>query len=104
MTNTCDEQPIESNFPFEEIRNKSGNMYDTAEEAMRFTGYDRSHIWSVVDCDDEEYNGERFGFAEYGPSHHYVNILGFIATKEKHDGDTYFTECYSMGEVEEDDD
>lgn len=100
MNNTVDEQPIESDFPFAEIRQESGDMFDTAEEAMKFTSYDDSHIWSVGDCDDEEYGGERYGFAMYGPSHHYINILGFIATKERHDGDTYFTECYSMGRVE----
>ena len=101
MTNTVDEEPIEATFPFDEIRQEEdGDMFDTAEEAMRFTGYDEYHIWSVADIDDEEYNGERFGFAGYGPSYHRINVMGYIATKERHDGDTYYTECYSMGPVE----
>ena len=103
--NSVDEQPIEADFPYKEIRKGSGDMFSTAEEAMKCTGYDESHIWSIGDCDGEGWaGGERYGFAMYGPSCHYINILGFIATKERHDGDTYFTECYSMGEVEEDDD
>ena len=100
---SVDEQPIESDFPFAEIRRESGDMFSTAREAMNMTGYDEFHIWSVVDCDDEEYNGEDFGFCVYGPLNHYVNVMGFIATKETHDGETYYTECYSMGPVEEDD-
>ena len=101
MTNTIEEQPVETEFPFDEIRQEEdGDMFDTAAEAMRFTGYDEYHIWSVTEADEEEYNGERWQYRLYGPLHHFVNVLGFIATKERHDGDTYFEECFSMGESE----
>lgn len=28
----------------------------------------------------------------YGPSQHYIDVIGYIATKETHDGETYYTE------------
>lgn len=69
-------------FPFEEIRKPNGDYFDTAEDAMA-AGYAESQVWSVIE-------GE--GTYVYGPSHHYINRLGYIATKEHHDGNTYYHE------------
>lgn len=69
-------------FPFEEIRRPDGNYFDTAEEAIE-AGYKESQVWSVIESE---------GTYTYGPSYHYINRLGYIATKEHHDGETYYHE------------
>lgn len=69
-------------FPFEEIRKPCGNMFDSWQEAKE-AGYDDDQIWSVADHD---------GTWVWGPPHHYVNVLGFVATKERHDHETYYEE------------
>ena len=69
-------------FPFAEIRTAHGDYFPTVESAEA-AGFTRDQIWSVCECD---------GVFCYGPSHHYVNVLGFIATAEKHDGNTYYEE------------
>lgn len=71
-------------FPFEEIRDDSGDYFSTAEEAMNRTGLEEDHIWSVMEED---------GVFYYGPAHHYINVLGYIATNEVHDLDTYYEEA-----------
>ena len=48
-----------------------------------------TQIWSVVVCDDDD---EPITWT-YGPNHHWVNVMGFTATQEHHDGDTYYHEC-----------
>lgn len=75
---------IQGDFPFEEIRREDGNYFDTAQQA-RDAGYVDSQIWSIVSEGDTWI---------YGPCHHYVNRLGYIATKEHHDGNTYYEETY----------
>ena len=88
------------NFPFEEIRRRDGNYFDTAEDAIA-AGYKESQVWSVIESE---------GTYTYGPSFHYINRLGYIATKEHHDGKTYYHdvteeedeetdcfECYGAG-------
>lgn len=71
-----------TDFPFEEIRDANGDYFTTAAQAMA-AGYDADQVWSVVESD---------GTYTYGPSHHYVNLVGFVATKERHDGETYYHE------------
>lgn len=86
-------------FPFEEIRRPDGNYFDTWEE-VREAGYGDNQIWSIVegegedemDPDDPDY--EPSGVWVYGPPHHWVNIIGFIATKETHDFDTYYEDRF----------
>lgn len=77
----------DGDFPFKEIRDHNGDFFNTRAQAMQETGYSEDHIWSILQEDDE--NNWYF---TYGPSRHYVNLLGYIATKEKHDGNTYYTE------------
>jgi len=73
----------EQEFPYEEIRKEpDGDFFDSIEEAKAL-GFAESQIWSVTECDNS--------FA-YGPSHHWVNLLGYVATVEHHDGKTYFIE------------
>lgn len=71
---------IFSEFPFEEIRRRDGNYFDTAEDVMK-AGYKESQIWSVTESE---------GTYTYGPFFHYINRLGYIATREHHDGETYY--------------
>lgn len=69
-------------FPYEEVRRPSGDYFDTALEAAK-AGYGRDQIWSVAEEDD---------VITYGPAHHWVNVIGYIATKETHDCETYYIE------------
>lgn len=80
---TCD-------FPYEEIRLPSGD-YFPSWQAARDAGYQDNQIWSV--CEDN-------GSYSYGPPHHIVNVLGFIATKETHDFETYYDEEAEPNEVQ----
>jgi hypothetical protein len=74
----------ETEFPFEEIKDINGNYFESATHALEH-GFDENQIWSVVEENDTFI---------YGPSHHYINLIGYIATKEHHDGDTYYEEKY----------
>jgi hypothetical protein len=66
-------------FPFEELA-----RFETKAE-VRASGFNSNQIWSVViDDDTNSYC--------YGPSHHYVNLLYYIATSEQHDEETYYEE------------
>lgn len=81
-------------FPFEEIRKRNGDYFDTAEDAMA-AGYAESQVWSVIESE---------GTYTYGPSYHYINRLGYIATKEHHDGNTYYHEVDPEYEEDDEDD
>lgn len=70
-------------FPFQEIRQETGDLFPTLQEA-KAAGYDEDQIWSVTEGDDDVWC--------YGPPQHYVNLLGFVCTKERHDGQTYYEE------------
>lgn len=81
---------IEGDFPFEEIRDDvvGGNGdYFASWQAAKDAGFDDDQIWSVTGGDE--------GYT-YGPPHHYINHIGHIATKERHDGDTYYFEAFEM--------
>lgn len=73
-------------FPFEEIRMQSGDYFNSTKELLDL-GHSLDNIWSITECEDE--------FC-YGPSHHYINLVGYIATKESHDGNTYYLEKIEM--------
>tara|TARA_R110002124_G_scaffold142522_1_gene307335 strand:+ start:267 stop:521 length:255 start_codon:yes stop_codon:yes gene_type:complete len=76
-------------FPFEEHRTKTdSDLFDSVQEALD-AGWLITQIWSVVVCDDDD---EPITWT-YGPNHHWVNVMGFTATQEHHDGDTYYHEC-----------
>mgnify|MGYP001273370718 CR=1 FL=1 len=71
-------------FPFNEIRGSDGDFFSTAEEASAATGLDVNHIWSIADHD---------GTITYGPATSWVNVYGYFATAEAHDGCTYYIEA-----------
>ena len=73
-------------FPFEEIKDKNGDYFNTAQDVMN-EGHSLSQVWSVVEGEDGDND-----VLSYGPYHHRINVLGFIATKEHHDMDTYYEE------------
>ena len=79
-------------FPFEEIRDENGDFFANHKAAQK-AGYDDDQIWSVVESD---------GTYTYGPPHHYVNLIGHIATIERHDGDTYYHDEPEDEDEEED--
>ena len=76
-------------FPFVEIRDdvlEGGNGdYFRSWQHTKDAGFDDDQIWSVV-------HGDETDVYIYGPPHHYVNLVGFIATQERHDGNTYYEE------------
>ena len=82
---------IEGDFPFQEIRDEvvggNGDYFDSWADAKK-AGFDDDQIWSVTHGDEDVYS--------YGPPHHYVNLVGFIATNERHDGATYYIEDVSL--------
>ena len=69
-------------FPFIGLKRDDDNMFDSVEEATK-AGHAQNQIWSVAEHD---------GTWTYGPPHHYVNVLGYIGTKETHDYETYYEE------------
>ena len=83
----------EQEFPFTELKTPTGDYYDNRIEMER-AGFVESQMWSVTDADDDD--GSEY--LCYGPVHHYVNLIGYIATAEHHDGDTYYIECVKTAE------
>lgn len=81
----------QEDFPFEEIRNKYGDLFSTIN-AAREAGFDENQIWSVVDADSDDPNVHSIWC--YGPPHHFVNLLGYVCTRERHDNDTYYEEVF----------
>ena len=86
---------IYEDFPFEEIRDDivggKGDYFSLVSDAVA-AGFTLDHIWSVT---------KAYDVLTYGPSHHYINVLGYICTKECHDHKTYYH--YDMYEDCEDD-
>ena len=74
-------------FPFNELKTPTGDYYDNRIEMER-AGFQESQMWSVTAYIRED--GSEYLI--YGPVHHYINMLGYIATAEHHDGDTYYEE------------
>ena len=81
----------ETDFPFEEIRDEHGDYFRSIDQAMA-AGFHPSQIWSVTECDN---------WYTYGPPGHIVNLIGYVATNEQHDGDTYYEEQLSFYDEEE---
>tara|TARA_B100000749_G_scaffold279027_1_gene270913 strand:+ start:1143 stop:1436 length:294 start_codon:yes stop_codon:yes gene_type:complete len=83
-------------FPYEEVRRPDEDYFQTWQEA-KDAGYDDDQIWSVVlsEGDDSE-------TWTYGPPHHYINLIGYIATDERHDGETYYHEEEPINRDDED--
>ncbi len=80
---------MSQDFPFEEIRDEYGDLFNSVDAAMA-VGFNRNQIWSVVDADSDDPNVHSIWC--YGPPRHYVNLLGYVCTRERHDDDTYFEE------------
>lgn len=83
---------INGDFPFEIIKRENEDYFSSVEEAQQ-AGFNLNQIWAVVN--------EDYSFA-YGPSHLKINLLGYIATNETHDGNTLYVEDDS-DEFDEDD-
>ena len=95
---------FEREFPFEEIRQPSGDFFDSFAEALRADvdfEVGEANVWSLVETEEWV---ERAGIEEphrelhfsYGPGHHWVNVIGFIVTAEEHDGNTYYEEVIEL--------
>jgi len=72
--------------------------YANSQQELIDRGYEYSQIWSVIEGDEEysEDGKQRISVYVYGPSEHYVNKIGYIATEEHHDGETYYEETLEM--------
>jgi len=80
-------------FPFNEIRDAHGDYFHSLKDLLEL-GYSRNQIWSVVEAQGDD--GSEWTI--YGPSHHYVNRLGLVGTREKHDEETYYHACWRTAE------
>lgn len=99
MTNTASTtstQFITGEFPFQTIDFDNGEIYWPTASAAIAAGYSPSQVWSVA-CSDHD-AGSTF---TYGPSHHTINVIGFVVTEEQHDGDTYYEEDCEIDSEEE---
>jgi hypothetical protein len=85
---------IYKDFPFEEIRDDvvggNGDYFSSLFDATS-AGFDLDQIWSITEEDDVQ---------THGPSHHWINLLGYVCTNERHDGKTYYH--YDMAQDRED--
>ena len=79
----------QEDFPYEEIRAEHGDLFATIDAAKE-AGFDDNQIWSVVDADSDD--PAVHSIWVYGPPRHYVNLLGYVCTRERHDDDTYYEE------------
>jgi len=89
---------IYAEFPFNQIHGDDGDFFHRPAD-LKARGYAESQIWSVVVTDEDESldpDDDRWIYYVYGPSGHYVNVLGYIATEEHHDGKTYYQEAVQM--------
>jgi len=75
----------ETDFPYTEVREPSGNYWQTIQQALD-AGHSEDQIWSVC---AEDVADDAVAWT-YGPSHHYVNLIGYTVTQERHDGETYY--------------
>ena len=85
-------------FPYKEFRDEQGDYFQTAafaQQAAVNAGYSERHVWSVVEEGD---------YYIYGPSQHYVNVLGFIYSDTPNKGEYYFEEVITEENDHEDDD
>ena len=84
LTENSDHSLQDSNtpFPYEEIHKDSGDYFDSVAQAQA-AGLCLEQIWSVIIDGD---------ICTYGPPHHFVNVIGYVGTKELHDHNTYFEE------------
>tara|TARA_R110002110_G_scaffold226672_1_gene441005 strand:- start:236 stop:514 length:279 start_codon:yes stop_codon:yes gene_type:complete len=83
----------EKQFPFDEIKRNDGEYFDTAKEAMTATGLGSSHVWVIIESDTG--NDNEYCYTT-SPPHHYINKIGYIATQEPHDHETYYNETVSF--------
>lgn len=77
-----------TDFPFNELKMPTGDYYDNRNQMER-AGFLVTQMWSVVDENSED--GAEYLI--YGPVDHYVNLLGYVATAEHHDENTYYEQC-----------
>lgn len=82
----------EEEFPYKEIRDKDGNYWLSWKEVKK-AGFSDNQIWSVT-----EYSEDDEATITYGPPRHYVNLLGYTATEERHDDNTYYHETHILDE------
>lgn len=72
----------ETDFPYEEIKESNGDYFFSPEAAQK-AGFNLNQIWSVAEEDN---------VFTYGPHYHRINVIGYVATQETHDSDTYYIE------------
>ncbi len=56
-----------------------GCMYETfGAELFYVKRYDERHVWTIIECDDGQWY--------LSPGYHFINRIGYIITKQPHDG------------------
>lgn len=97
FTNIMINEEEQKSFPFDEIRDENGDYFRTVGQA-KAAGFSERQIWSVTIDDelDEDTGQERTTFC-FGPHHHYVNLLGYVASKEpRMSEDEYYYETATV--------
>ena len=74
-------------FPFNEIKRKDGDYFNTVKEAMTATGLDSSHVWVIIESDTG--NDNEYCYTT-SPPHHYINKIGY---------ETYYNEIVNFGDL-----
>lgn len=68
-------------------------IYPSLQAALD-DGWKKNQVWSVIVTDEVDDQGNDVVYDTYGPPHHYVNVMHYVATKETHDMNTYYNERY----------
>ena len=55
--------------------------------------------FSFEKVEPENFQINKFFYKNVGKKHHWIDRLGYVATKEKHDGHTYYEEIVRYGEL-----
>ena len=69
-------------FPFDEIKRKDGDYFNTAQEAMTATGLDSSHVWVIIESDTG--NDNEYCYTTSPP--HHSHIADCVITKPRYRG------------------
>ena len=75
---------MEGEFPYEEIRDPNGDYFSSYQEVLD-AGFTDAQVWTVIVTDED------LGlWITYDNGFRFVNVIGYVASKEEVTGD----ECY----------
>lgn len=78
-------------FPFTQLRKPDGSYYEAPDEMVR-AGFVPSQMWSITELEEDGL------WWVFGPADVFVDIVGYVATAEHHDGQTKYLEQLKTAE------